>query len=652
MKLSPLQSRLAASFVASCLLVALYFALFSPNVALAAELKRPSPIILDDADLSLELSTGESVDSAYEPDFPAFDRSIIGRAIAEASSLTNNEATPMNVVAGTTQYFMFSISGSSSRETRQGSLELRDEHYAMGERDAGAGADADADLAERDSDGLGSDGSEKIEKRQASRKVYISANTCLQPQPKDPSKTAAAPPQLTLFLSTSSSNQNPGPGQDAKSQSSVAFTEGAVMYNVTTASSDVYIGVFAPNISSSFTGIYNFEIAPSTEGYFHTFNVDKDADLIWVDSDAQGALMITHNLTQSPDPTVQAQIMGTEPYVMFAQNDNDGSINGVRYSYCGLQNYAQIAAAKNGERFKVLSGMTKRGQPNLPKQQFFFSGLNASSNYTAILAQNGKNGNLSLSGNNVVGGGGHVFKATNFTTKSNHGNCAIVLNLDFCDQVAYSVPSNPNYGNSTVLAKFYDGYASSVYANFQKALAQVQCEAPTTQRYSLTRNCTNCEAAYKEWLCSVTIPRCEDFSVPADYLHSRAMSQPFPNGEVLDQDTLRQLNFQNTTAFNSSRNPLIDSVVKPGPYKEVLPCDDLCYNLVQSCPASLGFSCPRPGDVGYKDSYYPRPKATSGDITCNYQGSAHIVSGTTMVVVKPWVVLGGSVMGLMMVLVL
>lgn len=37
---------------------------------------------------------------------------------------------------------------------------------------------------------------------------------------------------------------------------------------------------------------------------------------------------------------------------------------------------------------------------------------------------------------------------------------------------------------------------------------------------------------------------------------------------------------------------MIDQIIKPGPWKEVLPCKDLCYNLVQSCPAALGFACP------------------------------------------------------------
>ena len=165
-----------------------------------------------------------------------------------------------------------------------------------------------------------------------------------------------------------------------------------------------------------------------------------------------------------------------------------------------------------------------------------------------------------------------------------------------------------------------------MYDNFNKSLAQIACEAPSNQRYSLARSCDDCAAAYKDWLCYVTIPRCEDFSNPAAYLQPRAMSQPFPNGDTLDQAIL-STEAANTWASNSSRNRRIDEEIQPGPYKEVLPCDDLCYNIVQSCPSALGFSCPLPGQVGFSASYGQRPQGGSTP-TCNFPGSAHIPSIT------------------------
>jgi calcium channel MID1 len=75
--------------------------------------------------------------------------------------------------------------------------------------------------------------------------------------------------------------------------------------------------------------------------------------------------------------------------------------------------------------------------------------------------------------------------------------------------------------------------------------------------------------------------------------------------------------------YNSSRNPIIDTDIKPGPYKEVLPCQDLCHELVQSCPASLGFGCPV--EEWLNASYGVR--SPNGDITCSYLGAAYFLNG-------------------------
>ena len=138
----------------------------------------------------------------------------------------------------------------------------------------------------------------------------------------------------------------------------------------------------------------------------------------------------------------------------------------------------------------------------------------------------------------------------------------------------------------------------------------------------------------------MTIPRCEDFSNAAPYLQPRAVSQPFPDGTVLDAQALAGAGVPNTTAYNSSRNPLIDQFVQPGPYKELLPCDDLCYKLVQSCPAALGFGCPLPGQIGFDGNYAKHEP--SGELTCNFPGSAHVIAGSGRAVVGVWGVLAGA----------
>jgi calcium channel MID1 len=191
------------------------------------------------------------------------------------------------------------------------------------------------------------------------------------------------------------------------------------------------------------------------------------------------------------------------------------------------------------------------------------------------------------------------------------------------------VPANTNaFPNATALAQWYDSSAKAQYSYFQNVLAQIPCEAPSTERYSLVRNCDDCASAYKDWLCSVMIPRCEDFSSNATYLQPRNVFNNFSDGTSIDKATLSQ--YTNSLPFNSSRNSLIDQWVNPGPYKEVLPCADLCYNLVQSCPASMGFSCPTTDSIGFNTSYGLRTSTDeNADPTCNYPGSAHVFSAAS-----------------------
>lgn len=229
------------------------------------------------------------------------------------------------------------------------------------------------------------------------------------------------------------------------------------------------------------------------------------------------------------------------------------------------------------------------------------------------------------------------------------GACYIVFNLTFCDTTQYAVPGNPKvFANTTALASFYDDYAKEMYDNFDKALQQVACEAPSTEKYSLARDCEDCRVAYKNWVCSVAIPRCEDFSNEASYLQIRNIGQPFPNGTMVDPQLTKK--FGSRKAYNNSRSPRIDEELQPGPYKEVLPCDDLCYDIVQSCPAVLEFACPTPDMPNFNTSYGHR--LTAGDnVTCNYPGSAHYKSASSTVLVS-WLMvhctLGGMLTWLLM----
>lgn len=228
------------------------------------------------------------------------------------------------------------------------------------------------------------------------------------------------------------------------------------------------------------------------------------------------------------------------------------------------------------------------------------------------------------------------------------GPCTVIFNLTFCDQTAYAVPGNvTNFPDAVSLGTFYDDFARDMYANFNKSMQQIPCETPNIAKYSLVRGCDDCRQAYKDWVCSVAIPRCEDFSATESFLQKRNINAEFANKTFVDQnirDTFGQMK-----AYNSSRVPAIDAVVQPGPYKEVLPCDDLCYNLVQSCPASLEFGCPTLGNPGYNTSYGQRQTAGDANVTCNYPGSAHTLSASSLNAV-PWAAMAGLVGTVMLLL--
>lgn len=224
------------------------------------------------------------------------------------------------------------------------------------------------------------------------------------------------------------------------------------------------------------------------------------------------------------------------------------------------------------------------------------------------------------------------------------GNCAVIYGLEFCSDVNYAVPGNPlTFSTSKDLARFYDDAAKASYSNFDKALQQIPCEIANTGQYSLARTCEDCAKAYKSWLCTTLIPRCQDYSSSDPWLQPRNIAQAFPNGSVSAPELLGMgAGALTSLSLNSSRNPLIDEHVKPGPYKEILPCQDLCYNLVQSCPAAMGFSCPRPGMMGFEAAYGYRPNGSVGEegqITCNYPGAAYHLSGARGLEPMAWMVL-------------
>ncbi len=491
----------------------------------------------------------------------------------------------------------------------------------------------------------------------SSKLIYISINTCLQPGFVGTGVQSAAPPQLTLYVSTQSSNRQPGPGSTGQ-QRSITLNEGFASSTIE-ADGNWYMSVHAPSLPSNFSGVWNYELAVSIDDYYHSVN-DSTSNLFLIDSDSEAALLVTNNLTQaSPSsPSYKQWMQLAAPYVVFATNANDTVTMGLSNSFCGLNKNSQIRGNQDeveGNSTNVQMQMITRGLGNKPKEQFYVTALNHSSSYYATLA---RVGNSTASGAGVIGVGGKVWSPMSFQTKTD-GNCALLFNLSFCSEVAYAVPSNPDIvSNYTHFQSIYDDYVLGYYQNFNYSIQQVPCQTDPDAQYSLARNCDDCKSAYKDWLCAVSIPRCEDFSSDSKYFRQpRNVGQRFLNGtrlpaSYLDQSYIPMYDaptLEGTVAFkqtygssvatNRSRNPIIDSKIAPGPYKEVLPCDDLCYGLMQSCPAALGFGCPYPGR-GLEAGYGNRDGNGNGSLSCSFLGAYVYTGGSSPLMEKLWLSIG------------
>ncbi|POS84159.1 hypothetical protein EPUL_003188, partial [Erysiphe pulchra] len=468
--------------------------------------------------------------------------------------------------------------------------------------------------------------SARIIEKGNTKTIYITVTTCLQPKPVS-SSIVTPPPQLQLYISQSQSNRFPGPARaddpnPDPNQEIVNLVGGYALHTIE-AKSNVYLGVYARN-DSNFEGIYSAQVAASVDAPYHYHEDDSESNLFIADSDTDSVLLYTdpfiHDGTNIT--LLREWVSSPPPFVIFvAENSVIKNVIGLENSYCGLEQNVNIVTPNllaTGIESNIATSVTTLGQSNLPRQQFLIDELKPDTKYMATLAIAGH----PYQGN-FVGGGGRVFRSLTFNTLA-ADNCDLIHSLSFCDQVAYSVPSNPKkFSNSSSLAAFYDNSTQAIFKNFEKVLAQIPCEINPSGQYSLARTCDDCSQAYKTWLCAVNIPRCTDVLSPMPWLQPRAIDQAFPNGSYLSTTLIQG---QKTTADRFSRNMKIDEFVTPGPYKEVLPCQELCHSLVSSCPASLGFNCPRPGQIGFDTSYGQMPLGDSDkqgrkvNITCNFPG--------------------------------
>lgn len=556
-KCSPTQSSLFAH------------ALDIPSTPEQEHLSHPEPPILPGAD-TFDLdhgASGEEQTGGYAPDFAYFARSLLGRQTGEVGQLKNDEKAEKDIAPENTVHFVLEKS--------------------------------------------------QLQARQASEStVWVSANTCKQPLPGDNALSTGAP-QLTLYVSTSADNQKPGPDSTVglvTNQSGIPFDNGYVSFELNT-TSDVYIGVSAPKLNENWFGSWHFELAASTNSSYHSYN-RTNPFLFMVDTDSESTLFITYSLADSNKAEDIAKWNNSNPFAMYAFPAGRSPVTGMENSVCALKQ--QFNSTNN---ITVETKITTKFGSGFPKSQFNVHNLSNAQTYNGYLVVEGNQDTVDLPGVGRVHGGGKVFQQFNWTTKADD-SCQVLTDLDFCDTVAYAVPSSPEFKyDDDKLKALYDDQAKKYYKNFKNSLDQIACDAPSTAQYSLARNCANCREDYKAWLCSVLIPRCEDFTANDVWLQPRNIMATFSNGTIPFANNMSaefNVTQRDRFGYSKSRNPMIDATIKPGPYKEMLPCEDLCFDIVRSCPAQLEFTCPnnpaRALQYGTRD-----PKGNI--LTCNFPGA-------------------------------
>lgn len=333
----------------------------------------------------------------------------------------------------------------------------------------------------------------------------------------------------------------------------------------------LYIAVRAPE-STNKSATWKYEVGVSQNDLVFQWDDRSWASL--VDTDENSALIVTGNLTGSHLTNYSSMNATKSKYSLFIYSyDYRDYFKQLNSSWCAIRNGPALFSTSYFE-----SSFTDRGGGL--QQQFYVPGLNSSTKYIAYLISDFQGTNF----------GGAVYQPFEFETLGT-SVCELIFDLDFCDQVAYSVPNSNNLSNQ-VVKDLYDNRARSLFSNFSKALQQIACNTTDNAKYSPIKTCSDCYDSYKNWLCSVTIPRC----------------------------STRNITGYKYREVGKSRNDFINDVIQPASgYFEILPCVNVCYAMVRDCPADFGFQCPKKNNDTISLSYYWDDGGKYG--TCNYVGN-------------------------------
>jgi calcium channel MID1 len=197
--------------------------------------------------------------------------------------------------------------------------------------------------------------------------------------------------------------------------------------------------------------------------------------------------------------------------------------------------------------------------------------------------------------------------------------------LPFCPTTVYSVPLPAPLSNALAYdaSNIPDNLTTPLLAyltNFTTSLLTVACGRDI---YFPLQTCADCQVAYRKWLCTVSLPRCGEFSSSPQ---QQQQQQPQQQQEGQPQQQQRQRRQQGTLAVpplppaalppqasgTPWRNPALGNATAN--YAVLLPCIETCYATNCACPVFLGFKCPRGETTGGPSYGVGFIDSTDGDV--------------------------------------
>ncbi|KAG8814126.1 stretch-activated cation channel mid1 [Serendipita sp. 399] len=247
------------------------------------------------------------------------------------------------------------------------------------------------------------------------------------------------------------------------------------------------------------------------------------------------------------------------------------------------------------------------------RTRYVVSGLQPQTNYTVYTIS------TTLGQSNVV----TLSQPAYFKTKTSGFGCTLVHSLPFCPKVAYAAPFPPLTGAAASTGYDSTNFPPGLQQQFVSSLGNFTASMKTFRcgqdLYSITQSCASCERAYRDWLCSVLIPRCGEVD-----------PSPDPNVGPIDPPAALVARVMSSTNTTDS-SPRVDQTVFGGggaaveQYNELLPCLETCHAVDRACPPVVQWRCPRK-QFGAERSYAVGYVDNPGD---DFSGGGVEGGGTT-----------------------